>query len=159
MRANAMSTPDFEEYLTDEGATVNYPSSKLEQWVVKRGCPDNLYLSGFMAPKETTYGGLYTFYSEADVRSKNSDADGTAKPLAAGLLIIGETPSADIVAVDLVKKLGVIGLIGCAEVWQDVPVRKLFIPIAKSFDDLAKKLFTSKAPYDYAEAKKKKRKK
>jgi hypothetical protein len=57
--------------------------------------------------------------------------------------------------VDLRERPGVVGFIDHEQVWDDVPVRSIFAPIAESFDDLAHIWFEGEVPMDYDDARRK----
>jgi hypothetical protein len=144
---------DFDELLVDAGADVSYPSDKFEAWEERRGVDSGeAYRAGCMFPNRTVFVGAYDFITEAAVIRINSAKEGIPQALDAGLLIVATTLNGDLLAVDLREKKGVVGIIDHERVWDDIPVRDIFVPVAKSIEELSRLMFSGKAPGDFAEA-------
>jgi hypothetical protein len=144
---------DFDELLVDAGADVSYPSDKFEAWEERRGIDSGeAYLAGCMFPNRTVFVGAYDFITEAAVIRINSAKEGIPQALDDGLLIIATCLNGDLLAVDLRDKKGVVGIIDHERVWDDIPVRDIFVPVARSIEELTRVMFSGKAPGDFYEA-------
>jgi hypothetical protein len=149
----SMREPDFEELLRGQ-ARVDHPSDKFTASLRGRGVSEKeADLLDCVMPKKAAFAcGLWLNTEKQVIREDSPETGGIPQALDAGLLIVGSGPGGDLVAVDLRERPGVVGLINHEQVWDEVPIRSIFAPIAKSFDDLAHGWFEGDVPMDYHDA-------
>jgi hypothetical protein len=143
----------FQRIMMAHGGKAGEPSRKLFTFLRDKGVtePAIEYLTGYVLKKS---GGVRAidFYSEAGWLGANA-AGFVPIAIRDGLLIVGDCPNGDLVAVDVRDQLGAAGYISHEAMWQATNVREVFKVLASGLGALAAGLDEGAIPQDYYEAK------